>query len=197
MIDGTAYGVILNDRAERAALADAFASAPYLAPPRAPVLYIKPRNTFAHHGARVPLPPDLPRVIVAATLALVIREQGRVDGARLALDIVEPHASHYRPAVRERCHDGFLPLGSPGPAPHGGETIVTLVNGAEVHRWSLDRLDRSADTLLADVRAFMSLLPGDLLLLGLAGDAPAAGVGDRVEVRCDGHEPLITTLAPA
>ena len=44
---GTVYGALLNDRATVQRLAPQFDSAPYKAAPRAPVLYIKPRNTFA------------------------------------------------------------------------------------------------------------------------------------------------------
>ena len=50
---GTAYGALLNHRAALAALGDAVHAAPYKAPPKAPVLYIKPRNTFAGHGDTV------------------------------------------------------------------------------------------------------------------------------------------------
>jgi 5-oxopent-3-ene-1,2,5-tricarboxylate decarboxylase/2-hydroxyhepta-2,4-diene-1,7-dioate isomerase len=189
---GTVYGVVLNDRAERAALAGAFAAPPYAAPPRAPVLYIKPRNTFAGSGAIVPVPGE---VVIAATLALTIGAGGRPDGGRLALDIFEPHDSYFRPAIRERCRDGFLPLGADGPVPVGAETIVTTIDGVEVHRWSLDRMERSISALLADVGDFMTLQPGDLLLVGLAGDAPRAGAGARVEVECDGHTPLVALLS--
>jgi 5-oxopent-3-ene-1,2,5-tricarboxylate decarboxylase/2-hydroxyhepta-2,4-diene-1,7-dioate isomerase len=194
MIGGTAYGVVLNDRAELDALAPAFIEPPYRSPPDAPVLYIKPRNTLVASGAGVALPPDLPRVSVAATLALAISDLGRPSAARLALDVSEPHSTYFRPAVRERCRDNFLPLGAPGPLPAGSEEIVTLINGAEAHRWSLDRLQRPIDALLAAIGGFMSLLPGDLLLIGLPGDAPLAGVGDRVEVRCEGYPPLMVTL---
>lgn len=195
MIDGTAYGVVLNDREQRAALADAFAQPPYGAPPRAPVLYIKPRNTFADGSARpaVRLPDGL-RVTAAATLALVFGDGGRPTGARLALDLSEPHASFFRPAIRERCRDGFLPLGGAGPVPTGAESIVTRIDGREAHRWSIDRLARSIDDLVAEIAAFMSFAAGDLLLIGLPGDAPEAGVGSRMTVESEGYPALAAAL---
>jgi 5-oxopent-3-ene-1,2,5-tricarboxylate decarboxylase/2-hydroxyhepta-2,4-diene-1,7-dioate isomerase len=189
---GTVYGVVLNDRVERAALVGAFSAPPYAVPPNAPVLYIKPRNTHVKSGAIVPVPGE---VVVAATLALTIGAGRRPDGSRLALDIFEPHDSYFRPAIRERCRDAFLPLGGDGPVPVGRETIVTSVDGVEVHRWSLDRMERSISALLTDVGDFMSLQPGDLLLVGLAGDAPRARAGARIEVACDGHPPLVALLS--
>lgn len=194
MVAETVYGVVLNDQAERDALASAFTAPPYGKPPQAPVLYIKPRGTFADDSGRVPVPASAPALILSATLALVIGRDGRPVGGRLALDVSEPHADYYRPAIRERCRDGFLPLGKPGPLPAGAETIVTSINGREAHRWSLDRLVRPPSALLADIGAFMTLGDGDLLLVGLPGDAPRAVVGDRVEVRCQGYPPLIAML---
>ena len=47
MVLGTVYGVILNLRQELAALGEAMEKPPYGKPPKAPVLYIKPRNTLA------------------------------------------------------------------------------------------------------------------------------------------------------
>ena len=44
---GTVYGVLLNFQAERDALGERMSLPPYQAPPRAPVLYIKPANTCA------------------------------------------------------------------------------------------------------------------------------------------------------
>jgi 5-oxopent-3-ene-1,2,5-tricarboxylate decarboxylase/2-hydroxyhepta-2,4-diene-1,7-dioate isomerase len=179
MIAGTAYGVILNDSAEREALASAFSAPPYNAPPIAPILYIKPRNTFASSGATICLDEDVDELEASATLAL---EFGRdafavepsvaldyVCAARLALDLCEPLSNHYRPSVRQRCRDGFLPLGQcvSFSVQQLGVEISTSVDGKEVSRWPLTRLHRQAATLIADVSAFMTLAAGDILLLML------------------------------
>ena len=47
---GTVFGTLLNYRGALAALGSAVDAAPYEAPPRAPVLYIKPTNTWAAFG---------------------------------------------------------------------------------------------------------------------------------------------------
>ena len=48
---GTVYGTLLNQQATVQRLSPQFDSAPYKAAPRAPVLYLKPRNTWARDGA--------------------------------------------------------------------------------------------------------------------------------------------------
>ena len=204
MIAGTVYGVVLNDRVERETLAGAFTEPPYKAPPRAPVLYIKSRNTLNISGAPVALAADLAEVEAAATLGLLFgRDAAKCDAASalahvfaicLALDVSEPQANYYRPAARQRCRDGFLPLGEFAPfdaALLKGE-IVTAIDGKEVHRWNLSRLASDAATLIADISDFMTLSAGDVLLLGLPHDAPHVAEGQRVRVTCEGLSALET-----
>ena len=50
-LSGTVYGVLLNHRDALAALGDAASQPPYKATPKAPVLYLKPRNTLVGPGA--------------------------------------------------------------------------------------------------------------------------------------------------
>ena len=50
-LSGTVYGVLLNHRAALEALGAAAHELPYKAPPKAPVLYLKPRNTLVPPGA--------------------------------------------------------------------------------------------------------------------------------------------------
>lgn len=198
MISGTAYGVALNDRNERAALAEAFVQPPYGKAPVAPVLYIKPRNTFAHSESVITLPNDVSAVCVGTTLgALFSYRSGAPVSAALAVDLFEAHNSYYRPAIRQRCRDGFLPLGrfEAWSDAFGDLEIVTRIDGVEAHRWSLARLDRAPRALIAELQAFMTLADGDLLLLGLAGDAPLAHAGQRIEVSANGFAPIRIELA--
>ena len=55
----TLYGVLLNYRGALAALGEAVNKPPYKAPPKAPVLYIKPANTWIGDGAPIPVPSDV------------------------------------------------------------------------------------------------------------------------------------------
>src|SRR5271168_5292211 len=138
---GAAYGVALNDQRQLTGLGRALDAPPYSAPPKAPVLYIKPRNCFSFDAAPTVLPPDLETVQVAATIAMLfVRDLTRawpddvwsaIGAACLALDVSEPIDSFYRPAIRQQCRDGFLPLGDFAPVPESWGEIVTTLDGRE------------------------------------------------------------------
>ncbi len=206
---GTVYGVVLNTRKELARLGDSLSAVPYKAPPKAPVLYIKPRNTRNRHGGLVTVPTGTPSLEVNATLAVLIGKPAtrvtsdialdHVAGYTLAIDVCEPHDLYYRPAIRQRCRDGFLPVG-PFVVPAAAITdpdaleITVSVNGAPAARWSTADLVRPLATLIADVTSFMTLATGDLLLVGLAPDPAQAKPGDKVTAHIDGIGELTVTL---
>lgn len=206
MIQGAAYGVALNDRLQLDERTADFQEPPYGGAPRAPVLYIKPRNCFGPGGAPVPVPAELAEVEAAPTIALLFARdlahaepadvRAAVGGACLILDVCEPHQNYYRPAIRERCRDGFLPFGAFAPLPARQGDIVTSIDGQEAHSWSLDRLARPIETLCAEISRFMTLQAGDLLLVGLPGDAPRVRIGQTVSVRCQGLPSLTVSFAP-
>ena len=196
---GAVYGPLLNFRREFALWAPKMSEAPYKAAPQAPVLYVKTANTFACNGAAVAAPGA---VELGATLGLVMGERGVPEAAVLLNDLSLPHASYYRPAIRFRNRDGFL-VCAPAATPLAQLNLKALaiearVNGARVQSVDLSTLVRDAATLLADVSAFMSLQPGDVLMLGtdcLAdGTRPRAKAGDRIEICAPGLAPLAHTL---
>ncbi len=205
-VTGTVYGIALNDKAQRDRLAATFAEPPYKAPPKAPVLYIKPRNCLRYCGAPTPVPAELSALKVAATVALLFERdltravpeevRSALAGACLALDISEPIDSFYRPAIRQMCRDGFLPLGRFASVPERFGDIVTEVDGREVHRWSLDALVRPIEAAAAEISGFMTLRAGDLLLVGVPGDAPLASVGGTITVQSAGLNALSASLVP-
>jgi 5-oxopent-3-ene-1,2,5-tricarboxylate decarboxylase/2-hydroxyhepta-2,4-diene-1,7-dioate isomerase len=176
-----------------------FDSAPYKAAPRAPVLYLKPRNTWARDGVAVAVPADPGEVRVDAGIGLVIgRSATRVDEATaldhvagwlIASDLTLAHENYYRPAIRQRCRDGFCPL---GPLVRGtgfdaqAATLTVSINGEQVWRRGFADLVRSPARLLADVTEFMTLSPGDVLLLGPGEGAPLARPGDQVCIEVPG-----------
>lgn len=205
---GTIYGVLLNDAAALGRRRDAFRAPPYRAPPVAPVLYIKPRNTIAADGATVLIPTDPGSLRIDATIGAVIGRPATrvaaadalsyVAGYAIVGDVALPHASVHRPAIRERCRDGFCPLGATTPAAAfdpSTATVVIAIDGAEVHRRTLDGLVRPLPQLIADVTAFMTLSAGDLLLLGAADDAPLAYPGSVVTITVDGLGSLTHRVA--
>lgn len=198
---GTVIGVLLNDRDALAALGETMHAAPYLAPPASVVLYIKPCNTWTACGAPVVVPAALEEVEIGATLGIVFgapvsrvseaRALDAVAGYTIVNDISEPHASVYRPAIRQRCRDGFCPIGpwvisrQEITTPDALETRV-FVNGELRATQSTRNLVLPVARLIAEVSAFMTLSPGDVLLTGVAGNAPRGRAGDRVRIEIDG-----------
>jgi 5-oxopent-3-ene-1,2,5-tricarboxylate decarboxylase / 2-hydroxyhepta-2,4-diene-1,7-dioate isomerase len=196
---GTVYGTLLNFRREREALASQMNEPPYKAPPKAPVLYVKPANTWSADGAAIAVPARASGVEIGASIALVMGVQGRVAGYVLVNDLSLPHASFYRPPVKFKCLDGFLGVGpAVRPAEDAGDpalfTLEVRINGQLVHSVRFAELARPAAQLLADVQEFMTLHEGDLLLLGCDLGRPLARAGDRIEITAPGFAPLTNTL---
>ncbi|MGR4868368.1 fumarylacetoacetate hydrolase family protein [Variovorax sp. LARHSF232] len=196
---GTVYGVLLNFRAEVEAMSQQMSAPPYQAPPKAPVLYVKTANTWTPHGGAIALPSGVAEVEVGATIAMVLGEGGRVAGYVPMNDLSIPHASFFRPPVRFKCVDGFLGIGPT--LRTGGDpasfTLEVRINGALRQRADFSQLMRSAPQLLADVGEFMTLAPGDVLMLGCHAGRPLARSGDRIDIVAPGFETLSNTLAEA
>ncbi|KVM72968.1 2-hydroxyhepta-2,4-diene-1,7-dioate isomerase [Burkholderia ubonensis] len=198
---GTVYGALLNERAALDALGDAVRQPPYGRPPQAPILYIKPANTHAADGAAVVVPAGVDALEIGASVAVVFARRatrvaaGRaldyVHGFTLASDVSVPHPDYYRPAVRFKCRDGFCPLG-PAIVPPGALDdvdairLTVRIDGNVAQSASTATLIRTVRQLIADVSAFMSFDAGDVLLLGVAGGAPRAKPGSRIEIAAHG-----------
>ena len=199
---GTVYGSLLNFRREWALWAPRMTQDPHKAAPQAPVLYVKTANTFSPAGQDLWLQDGVTEVDIGATLGLVIGDGGQVVAAALMNDWSVPHTSYYRPPVKFRCRDGFLALPQQPTAgqPPDWATLQIAVhrNGERVQTVQLGDLMRNMATLLADVGEFMTLQPGDVLMVGtdcLAdGTRPRARAGDRVEVSAPGLLSVVTTV---
>jgi 5-oxopent-3-ene-1,2,5-tricarboxylate decarboxylase / 2-hydroxyhepta-2,4-diene-1,7-dioate isomerase len=199
---GTVYGVLLNFQDEMEALRPHMDAAPYKAPPDAPVLYIKPANTWSPHGAAIPVPAHIAEVEIGATIAMVIGPTaGQVERYVLMNDLSAPHPSFFRPPVKFKCLDGFLGIGAASvPATQAGDpaqfTLEVRINGALRQSVRFSQLVRDAQRLLTDVSAFMTLHPGDVLMLGCDAGRPRAKAGDRIDISAPGFETLSNTLVP-
>lgn len=206
---GTVYGTLLNHHDALAALGEQVNAAPYKAPPKAPILYIKPRNTVVGHRVPVVVPADATELEMGATLGVVIGRTAShvpeaqalqvVAGYTIVNDISVPHASVYRPSMRFKCHDGFCPMGPAVvaralmPDPDALD-ISVAIDGQTVQRSSTAGLIRPLARLIADVTEFMTLYPGDVLTVGVAAGAPRARVGQTVTIGIDGLGRLENTL---
>lgn len=200
-LSGVVYGALLNHMPAIAALAVAAEQPPYKAAAKAPVLYLKPRNTLAGHGDAVVVPADVPELELGASLGIVIGRTAcrvapgqaldHVAGYTIVNDISVPHALFYRPSIRFKACDGFCPIG-PMVVPRSAVgdpdalEVHVLVDGALVQTTTTGERRRSVAGLLADVTEFMTLSPGDVLLLGVSAGAPRARAGQQIRIAIEG-----------
>lgn len=204
---GTVFSVALNHRSQIDAWDQAFHEPPYNTPPKTLVWFIKPRNTHLANGGAIPFPAG-EKVQSGATLAVVIGDTvrkvpaGRVAdylaGYALANDVSLPESSFYRPAIKAKCRDGFCPLGDIGQLSATGKLeIVTEINGVEQDRWSTADLVRSVPELIAAISDFITLQPGDAVLIGTPYQRVELNPGDEVTVRAAGLPTLTNRVTQA
>jgi len=201
----TVVGALLEFQGAWQALEPVMALPPHLRPPVHPVLYLKPANTWARPGEPVRLPPDVEEVEVGATLGIsfahaasrvsAAQALGFVSGYCVVNDVTVPHLDGPKPALlrppmRQKSRDGFCPIG-PWVSAHelrdpGALEIRSYVNGELRQRSHTAQLRRNVARLIADVSEFMTLAPGDLLLIGVDTQPARARVGDTMAVEIDG-----------
>lgn len=205
-LSGVVYGTLLNHRPAQQALGAQMLQAPYKAAPKAPVLYVKPLNTLVLDGAAVTVPLDAPELEVGAALGIVIGRSAcrltpqdaldHVAGYTIVNDVSVPHDSCYRPAVRFKARDGFCPIG-PAVVPR---TSVAHPDALRMQVWIdgvLQQETRTGDRvrnvaqLLVDVTDFMTLQPGDVLMLGVSAGAPRVRAGQEVVIEIEGVGRLV------
>jgi 5-oxopent-3-ene-1,2,5-tricarboxylate decarboxylase / 2-hydroxyhepta-2,4-diene-1,7-dioate isomerase len=200
-LSGTVYGTLLNHRTALAALGSAVNEPPYQGPPRAPVLYVKPRNTLSSGEEPVVLPAGVSELEIGACLGLVIgRTACRVSPAEayehlagylIVNDVSVPHALFYRPAIRFKARDGFCPLG-PRVVPRAAIAdpdalaIRVFIDGELRQSDHTGQLVRPVAKLLADITDFMTLAPGDVLAVGAAWPAPRVRAGQLASIEIEG-----------
>jgi 5-oxopent-3-ene-1,2,5-tricarboxylate decarboxylase / 2-hydroxyhepta-2,4-diene-1,7-dioate isomerase len=211
-VDGAIYGVALNFKGTLAALSAALYRDPYKLPPKAPVLYLKPPNTWIGYGKPIPCPGGIDQLRMGGTLGAVIgrtacrvAEEEALDyigGYVIVNDVSIPHESYYRPAIRQQCRDGFCPMGPwvvdrQAISDPAAIEIRISVNGQLRCVSPAANVVRPLPRLIADITEFMTLRAGDVLLIGEPDKAPLAGPGDRVRVEIDGAGWLENPIARA
>ena len=195
---GTVYGVLMNYRGAVEAFNNVGAAS---ARPSAPVLFVKPANTWIAYGDAIPIPRDVECIETGAALGIVMGKTAChvaavdalnfVAGYTIVNDICEPHQSYDRPATRERCRDGFCAIGPwvmPRQSVASPDSLAlrVLVNGELRAENSTANMVRSVARLIADVTEFVTLSAGDILHAGAPENAPSIIAGDRVRIEFDG-----------
>ncbi len=200
-LSGVVYGVLFNHTPALAALGEQVNRAPYQGAPKAPVLYLKPRNTLVGDGAEVSVPAEAPELEVGAALGVVIGRPSckltltnaldHVAGYTVVNDVSVPHDSYYRPSVRFKARDGFCPIGPDVVPRHRVQhpdalRVRVMVDGVLRQETTTGERIRGLAQLLVDVTDFMTLQPGDVLMTGVAAGAPRAKAGQEVMIDIEG-----------
>lgn len=200
-LSGVVYGTLLNHQTAWLSLGDSVAQPPYNGAPRAPVLYMKPRNSITSSGEAVPVPRGTAELEVGACLGLVVgraacrlQEENALEylaGYVIVNDVSIPHQPYYRPSIRYKARDGFCPIG-PRVVPRASVAdpddlgIRVLIDGELKQQARTSQLLRPVRRLLADVTEFMTLAPGDILAVGAAAPAPRVRPGQRACIEIEG-----------
>lgn len=196
-LSGTVYGVLLNHRSAYEALSGQMDQPPYNAAPRAPIMFVKPRNTLAADGDTVRVSEESKELEVRASLGIVMgrtacrvpeaQALAHVAGFLIVNDLSVAHPNYFRPSVRFKARDGFCPMGPRvTPRESAGDPDAmefrTYIDGVLVQSASTADFIRSTARLLAEVTDFMTLSPGDVLAVGGAVPAPRVRAGQTVAI---------------
>lgn len=210
-LTGTVYGTLLNHRPALAGLGESASQPPYKAPPQAPVLYVKPRNTLAAADAPIVVPAEVAALEAGASLGVILRDTAcrvsvdaalaHVAGFLVINDVCVPHDTFFRPSVRLRARDGFCPLGQAVACADVGNPdaldVRVYVDDVLALRANTADMVRSVARLLADVTDFMTLAAGDILAIGVLTPAPKVRAGQSTRIEIGTLPPLVSRFVAA
>ena len=167
--------------------------------PDRPLLFLKPPNALAGHGDTVTMPAGK-HVEHEAELAVVVGEQGKHVDEADAMDVVagftcaddvsnRTDQDREQNWVRGKAFDGACPLGpvlaTPDELPEDAD-VELRVNGEVRQSSSIERFIFDVPELVAEITAYLTLEPGDVILTGTPAGVAELTDGDRVEVEIEG-----------
>jgi len=168
--------------------------------PDRPLLFLKPPNTVASHGDTVELPAGKETLEYEAELGVVIGEQCRDVDEADAEDVIAGYTcgvdlsnrddqDREQNWVRGKAFDGAAPLGpvlaTPDEVPDDAR-IRLWQNGELRQDATLDHLVFPIPELIAEISAYMTLEPGDVILTGTPEGVGPLADGDAIEVEVEG-----------
>ena len=168
--------------------------------PDRPLLFLKPPNTVASHGATVALPAEKERIDHEAELGVVIGSQCRNVSRENAMDVVAGYTCVNDLSNREdqrveqnwvrgKAFDNAAPIGpviaTPEHVPDDA-TVEARVNGETRQRSTIDNLIFSVPELIEEITALITLEPGDVISTGTPAGVGPLSDDDTVEVEIEG-----------
>jgi 5-oxopent-3-ene-1,2,5-tricarboxylate decarboxylase/2-hydroxyhepta-2,4-diene-1,7-dioate isomerase len=194
----TVYGCLMHHAAEHERMSEMMQVKPYEAAPKAPVLYIKPSNTFSAHDAHIPMPQGTPSIQVRACLGFFLKQNeqlARIEYAQSAIEFIVntfadyslPQPNFFRPPVKFNAFDGSLGLPAQSYCISADALsqlrIETWVNGVCTFSYQSKDWLQPAPAMLANVSEFIAWERGDVLMMGAPSEGAAVKAGDEVELR--------------
>lgn len=200
---GAILAVALNYRDHAAELS--------LDEPDQPALFPKFRNALVGHRGTIVRPRGIEYMHYETELAVVIGRSARRVREADALDVVKGYTvandlvvrdfviNHFRPPIKPKNFDTFLPLGpwlvdaSAVPDPQDLR-IRTFVNGEQRQEGHTGDMIHSVAALIAYVTEFMTLQENDVLLTGTPKGISHVHAGDRIRCEVDGVGALVNEV---
>jgi len=169
--------------------------------PEEPVLFLKPPSALVGHRAPVVYPAGVEYLHYEAELAVVIGRRCRRVRPEAARDVVKGYTvanditardfvrNFYRPPVKAKGWDTFLPLGPAlvdDVAEPGALTLRTYVNGELRQEGNTRDLFYPLEELVAYLSTFMTLEEDDVILTGTPRGISPVHPGDLMRVEVEG-----------
>ncbi len=168
------------------------------APPETPVVFLKPSTSVVGPGDAIVLPRDSDEVDHEAELVIVIGRLCRDVPRERALDVVlgytcgndvtaRDHQRQDGQWARGKSHDTFCPLGPWVETEVPSDVAVRCtVDGAVRQDGRTSDLIHDVPSIIAWVTAFMTLLPGDVIMTGTPAGVGRLDAGASVSVTIEG-----------
>ena len=168
--------------------------------PDRPLIFLKPPNAIASHGDTVTAPAGKERIDYEAELGVVIGEQCRHVPVAEAMDVVEGFTcvndisnrddqEKEQNWIRGKAFDGAAPLGpllaTPDEVP-ADASVQSRVNGDLKQDGSREQLIFPIPELIAEITAYMTLEPGDVIATGTPEGVGPLSDGDEIEIEIEG-----------
>ncbi len=169
-------------------------------PPSRPSLFLKPPNTVAAHNETITLLPNIERIDHEAELGVVIGKRCRNVLEEDAISVVKGYTCvndlsnrddqrKEQNWVRGKAFDKSAPIGpfiaSPDTVPTDAK-IQLRNNGKTMQNSSIDMMIFNISELIAEITAYMTLEPGDIISTGTPAGVGPIDHGDIVEIEIEG-----------
>ncbi len=168
--------------------------------PDRPMLFLKPPSAVASHGSQIPMPAGTERVDFEAELGVVIGQQCRQVSRDEAMDVVagftcvddvsnRDDQAREQNWVRGKAFDGSAPIGPvvADPTHVPPDARVRLRQNGEIQQdASREDLFFDIPDLIAEITAYVTLEPGDVIATGTPEGVGPVADGDEIEIEIDG-----------